>query len=221
MTKTRNATFCFASLWLASCNSGSGSPGHLAEQAVGPAGGTVSTTEGVSIEVPPGALAKEVTLTVDARGEVDPPPGTVTFGDAYELGPAGTTFAQPVKVTLPWAGIVPDGKRVVLARQPAAGGEWTLMTEGAGMDTTRVWAETASFSLWVPVIACEEGLIRCADGFCRSDCSDSCRPPYRVCQVTPTLETCTDVRTDPNHCGSCGNVCKVTQLCLEGVCEND
>ena len=99
MTKTRNAASCFASLWLASCNSGSDSADHLAEQAVGPAGGTVSTSEGVSIEVPPGALAKQVTLTVDARGEVDPPPGTVTFGDAYELGPEGTTFAQPVKVT--------------------------------------------------------------------------------------------------------------------------
>jgi hypothetical protein len=205
-------------LWLASCGSDATHADRVAEQPVGPAGGTVSTGGGVSVEVPPGALAGEVTVTIDALGEIAPPEGTVTFGDAYLLGPEGTTFAEPVKVTLPWSGIVPQGKRVVLARQPAAGGDWVLMTDGAGANETRVWAETTSFSRWVPVIACEAGTVQCTDGLCRPDCSGSCQAPNRVCQVTPTLETCTNVLTDPNHCGACGKACDVTQQCVEGEC---
>lgn len=56
---------------------------------VGPSGGTIVSDDGrVSVAVPRGALADDVTITIGRAG------------DCYEVGPAGTAFAVPAEVTV-------------------------------------------------------------------------------------------------------------------------
>ncbi len=115
---------------------------------VGASGGTVATNSGVSIEVPAGALASDVTITVEEISGAPVPAGATSVGLTIQLGPEGQTFATPVKVTLPWnASSVP----VVIAHAPRGGATWTPLSEGAGSDATHVWATTSSFSWFQPV----------------------------------------------------------------------
>src|SRR5579859_4816684 len=65
---------------------------------VGAAGGSVSLPDGTRVDIPAGALSTDTTITITPT-VVAPPRGV---GPAYVFGPEGTTFAMPVKVTLPF-----------------------------------------------------------------------------------------------------------------------
>lgn len=70
---------------------------------VGPAGGTLVLAGGkVRVVVPPGAVTAPVLITASPRSGAlpDPPAGSRVAGQVYDLGPDGTTFAQPVTVTM-------------------------------------------------------------------------------------------------------------------------
>jgi len=62
-------------------------------QTIGSAGGTVASTDGVlSVDIPAGALASDVTVSIQAVTAQAPG----ASGTGYRLSPEGTTFAQPV-----------------------------------------------------------------------------------------------------------------------------
>lgn len=72
---------------------------------IGAGGGTVTALDGrVTLVVPPGAVSREVGITVQAVVDV---PQVADFaavaGSVVDLGPDGATFAQPVQVTLRYA----------------------------------------------------------------------------------------------------------------------
>jgi hypothetical protein len=48
---------------------------------------------------------------------------------------------------------------------------------------------------------------------CPEDCDAPCNPPFTVC-----AGVCINPNTNRLHCGSCGNVCDLTEMCLAGVC---
>ena len=50
------------------------------------------------------------------------------------------------------------------------------------------------------------------DLFCNND--GDCSPPDDIC----CNHTCTNSRTDPDHCGDCGTVCGAGALCAGGTC---
>lgn len=72
-----------------------------AEAVVGAEGAKV-TLAGVTLDVPPGALTAEVTLTVEVTDLS--PEGYRLASPVYRFGPEGTRFAQPVTITLPVEG---------------------------------------------------------------------------------------------------------------------
>ncbi|MCP4601121.1 MAG: hypothetical protein GY847_11455 [Proteobacteria bacterium] len=76
-------------------NADAGDPGTL----VSPSGDVVEGPDGVSIDIPAGALDAEVEITITP---ITVPEDVDAVGPAYELGPDGTTFATPVEVTLPY-----------------------------------------------------------------------------------------------------------------------
>jgi hypothetical protein len=59
-------------------------------------GGTVSLADGPTLEIPPGALARDTTITISETG-------TAAQNDhaIYEFGPSPLDFLTPVTVTLP------------------------------------------------------------------------------------------------------------------------
>ncbi len=67
---------------------------------VGPAGGTVTASDGAVLDIPHGALDRATQLSI-TRSAAPPPPGYGAIGPLYVLEPAGTVFARPVSVTLP------------------------------------------------------------------------------------------------------------------------
>ena len=68
----------------------------VASQEVGPLGGIVGSLDtDVHLQIPEGALGQRVTITIAPT--LAAIPGAI--GTAYEIGPTGTTFAQPVTLT--------------------------------------------------------------------------------------------------------------------------
>ena len=99
---------------------GGGGPAPVSD-VVGMDGGTVTAAGGAaSVNIPAGALDKEITVTivkVDAAAVTQPPLTLKLAGDIYEFGPAGTQFNKPVKITLKYdpaklGGVSEDGLKV-------------------------------------------------------------------------------------------------------------
>ncbi len=98
MTKrNRLATILFAALVVA-C--GSGSDPLMPTGNAGPEGGRLEFLSGrVVVDVPAGALTESVELTVEPVANAPGSPRLVA-GTAYDLGPDGLQFAQPVTLTI-------------------------------------------------------------------------------------------------------------------------
>ena len=132
-----------------SSHGGGGGGGAVA---VGPAGGTLSTAE-ATVTVPPGALSGDVTLTVAAGTQIQQL-GFMTVGQPVRLGPEGQTFAQPVRVRLPFdPGALPAGSTVadlvVLKRSDATGQVTVLRPTQTG---STLVVEVTSFSTFQPAV---------------------------------------------------------------------
>lgn len=70
---------------------------------IGPEGGTISTSAGLSVHIPEGALDAPTTITlkpVADRTPGGPFHGTIIPGTGYELGPKGLRFSKPVQVEM-------------------------------------------------------------------------------------------------------------------------
>ena len=88
---------CSSSLKNAADSGSGGSAGAAGGISVGPAGGTVNQ-DGVTLVIPPGALAGDTTIAISTTAA---PAGYTVASAAYQFAPAGTTFYQPVTVTIP------------------------------------------------------------------------------------------------------------------------
>ena len=76
--------------------------GASASATVGASGGALTLGD-LDLVIPPGALESDVEITVTVTSEAVP--GSFTgFSPVYRFEPAGTTFAAPVEVRLPFAG---------------------------------------------------------------------------------------------------------------------
>lgn len=85
---------------------------------VGPAGGTVTGPNGVSITIPAGALATTETISIVAT-TLMPPSTHRAASPIYQLGPDTVTFAVPVTISIPFTAGISGPK---LYRSNAMGG---------------------------------------------------------------------------------------------------
>jgi glucose/arabinose dehydrogenase len=101
-----------AMLFLAVCTPGCASDPVSVTGTVGPAGGRLEFAGGqVVVDVPPGALQAAVTVTVDPA-QSPPPDPLLISGTAFDFGPDGLQFAQPVTITIAYDDSeVPQGVR--------------------------------------------------------------------------------------------------------------
>lgn len=108
----RRAALCLAVIGVivVGCSSNGGSSGSSApagtgaskSEPIGAAGGKV-TVEGVTLTVPPGALANDQTITVTSTTG-SAPSGASAFSPVYTFTPAGLKFATPVTVEIAFTG---------------------------------------------------------------------------------------------------------------------
>nr|MBA2538471.1 hypothetical protein [Deltaproteobacteria bacterium] len=106
-------------------------------------GGTLTTPDGLVMEVPFGAVDQPTELVVTAT-TIDPDPAIGGQGTVYAFEPEGTVFVRPVQITLP----LPAG-------MTAASVYWTKLGSsefepiGGTISGTTITAETTHFSLAV------------------------------------------------------------------------
>jgi hypothetical protein len=91
---------------VAACSSTMGqSPigtGTTSSQQIGPAGGSVHF-EGATLDVPPGAVAADTTITItSSTGSA--PSGTTALSPVYVFGPEGLTFSKAATVHIDFTG---------------------------------------------------------------------------------------------------------------------
>jgi hypothetical protein len=120
---------------------------------VGMEGGTVSHSDGSGVTIPAGALTANSMITL-ATVNVTAPAGTVLVGPAYDFGPAGTVFSQPVTITLPFtASKLPAGRTsadILIYTAPLGSTQYTaLATTVAG---STVQTTTTHFTVFVPAV---------------------------------------------------------------------
>jgi alpha-tubulin suppressor-like RCC1 family protein len=83
---------------------GAAPPAGPAAVVIGSAGGTVTGPDGVTIEVPPGALAADTTLQItaaDAASVLPLPAGIAASDKVYNFLPHGTVFSVPARLSIP------------------------------------------------------------------------------------------------------------------------
>ena len=73
--------------------------------------------------------------------------------------------------------------------------------------------------------SCGDGKI-CVNGDCTDACDPACKGDLEVCDgdqcvcrsgLTPCEGECVDLRTDPSHCGTCGDACP--EACGDSTCQ--
>lgn len=147
-----------AVLGLAGCSSSNGSGGGAgpappppppAATGIGPAGGTVTGSNGATMVVPAGALSQTVNLQITeiAASSASVPAGVQPASAIYALTPHGTTFAAPVTVTVPFdASRVPAGRTLqALKTTDTARTQWALLG-GTTVSGSNASTQVSAFS---------------------------------------------------------------------------
>lgn len=120
---------------------------------IGSAGGSVGIADEVKLEVPAGALSQATTLTV-SKGVDSAPAQHRPLSPLFDFGPDGTTFVQPVSVSLAFDG---PGENPAIYWSTADGGFEALPTTIAGsVATAQVTHFSRGFVGEVRVAACAE-----------------------------------------------------------------
>ena len=181
-----------------------------AARTVGNTGGNVTTTGGVGVEIPAGALPNDVQVTVDASPAAPPPTGATELGTPHIFGPSGLQFAKPVTVVLEFDPTkLPAGKtaaNIVVFTAPEGTLNYTALPTKV-RDATHVEAETTHFSVLVPTIP-PDGPASGADAGAGSggdDAGTGCKP--RLCGYY-----------GPGTCGAQSDGCSSTLDC--GPCSS-
>ena len=75
---------------------------NAAVMRAGPEGGEIRTGDGAAVQVPPGALAFTITISIERLARTPALPSLLPVGRLYRLGPEGQVFAKPVAILIPY-----------------------------------------------------------------------------------------------------------------------
>jgi fibronectin type 3 domain-containing protein len=145
--------FCLlACAGLSACHHSSGSsqqqpPQNPPPNTIGSSGGTATSSNGnASVVIPANALSQATTITIQPASGA--PAGNV--GTAYDFGPNGTTFSQPVTIEIDYvAANLPAGVTeadLVLAK--VVNGQWQVIADSGAKTAGTVSGSTSSFSTY-------------------------------------------------------------------------
>ena len=150
---------CAALLGLVACSGDdSGSPGGnndndgglgtgaepTKKKIIAAKGGTLET-DGAKFVFPAGALGKDLEITIVAVSTTGLPDAKKIAGKVYELGPDGTTFDKPVKLTLDFKGTAPKGSTATVVWLDEKTDEWIALKDSA-VDGQVATASTTHFT---------------------------------------------------------------------------
>lgn len=136
---------------------GGGEPDAVSVELTAAEGGAVALGDEVVVEIPPGGLSADATVTASRRGQVEAPPGAVALGDSFEVDLGGADLRKPARVELTYdSDRLPqhaDASMVWLARRDAPGDSWVEVAEqtheGRIQAEVKRFSEVAAFA-WSP-----------------------------------------------------------------------
>jgi hypothetical protein len=188
---------------------------------IGAKGGTVTSSDGAAtLTIPPGALATDVSITINAA--IGAPPGFL--GQAYDIEPSGTQFKRPVAVAFQYQSAFgsPSTLEVGTVNE---GGDWVALPLSVA-STTNVQGSTMHLSYYgvLPSPSCTtnndcESPFDCVAGTCAIPCRTTmdCPPPY-ACGSGQCGPLACAVDTD---CSAIAGASASGYACvLPGVCAN-
>ncbi len=120
---------------------------------IGAAGGLVARPDSSAIlQIPAGALAANTTITIAATASPPANPRLIA-GTAYDFGPSGTTFAQPVTVRLKYSAAAAVAADPTLFRLHRYNGTSWQEVAGSTVDQAQreITGRTSSFSTYAIV----------------------------------------------------------------------
>jgi hypothetical protein len=211
-----------------------GSPGEerSASMSIGPSGATF-TFEGMTLEVPEGALEETIGVTITRTARL--PQGFEVYSALYELEPSGTVFLVPVTVEIR----VPEGSQdpTLFWSTPEAGGFYdTLARRGPSSVIAQVGHFSEGFGGRSQGPACmgaegspcrvRNGSGSCFRGVCQLEsCDRGFGTLFKDCDGNPANGCEVDVLGDTagtQHCGDCNRPCGPyadgTARCERGMC---
>jgi uncharacterized delta-60 repeat protein len=114
---------------------------------IGAAGGTVTGPNGAKVVIPAGALSSDTRINIElvTTGTPALPTGYTSKGQVFAFTPHGTTFAQPVTVTIPFDPAVVKAARAPGFYKTNAQNQWGRIPNAVFGDTS-VSAPVTSFS---------------------------------------------------------------------------
>jgi hypothetical protein len=109
-------------------------------------GGQASTANGkVRLTIPRGALKQDTAITIR---QIDPP-ATGAIGPAYDIGPTGTLFQQPVTLAFSFAGLPLGGADPqTLHVATFSGGKWVPVVSAVDSGNSIVTGQITHLSIW-------------------------------------------------------------------------
>ena len=84
-------------------------------QSIKASDGGMVMVPGATMQIPPGALSTDTTITVAVSDKSGQPNADSIAAEVFDFGPNGTTFSQPVQLSIDFQGTVPSGKKAVIA----------------------------------------------------------------------------------------------------------
>lgn len=144
------------SLVVIACGDSDDATGPNVEPAgkVDQSGGVVRSQSGrVELNFPPGAVSAEVSVTVEPASGAPPNPGLLP-GAAFDFGPDGTQFAQPVDLTITYdpSEIPDDAPPSSLVIHKAVGNGWVKVGGSQVLTgSNKVKAPITSFSVFAVI----------------------------------------------------------------------
>lgn len=122
--------------------------GSSASSSIGPAGGTITSSDGkVSIVIPEGALPANTTISIQPITNNGP----LGLGLGYRFEPEGTTFAKPITINFLYDDKLLDdaSEEFLWIITQASDGTWNAMLKSETNKTTKtVSVQTTHFSDW-------------------------------------------------------------------------
>ena len=207
---------------LSGCDDVVSSQSVLATAVLGPEGGTLSLGA-VSVELPPGALAADVTVRIQLAA--NHPDGNI--GPVYSIEAEGAKLLAPATISyqVQTANLPAETELADVLLAFVQDGAWQPLT-GSAMDAGAgiVSGQTMHFSEWgaippLPPIPCSKAadcpemdcmLASCDDGGCAYTADPECEECNPDCQG----KECGDDGCD----GSCGKCEGPQEGCVEGMC---
>lgn len=168
MTRTKfllNLFLILGIVLLAACGgggSGGGTPGAGAPTVIGSSGGSVTSSDGkASVIIPAGALSQDTAITVAAAS--NPPSGNI--GTAYEFGPDGTLFSQPVTMAVAYdeSTLPPGTNEDNLRLGTVSNNQWIAVADaGVNSAANIVSGTTTHFSVYGLISLSGNGVVPAA-----------------------------------------------------------